>query len=109
MTENNQMQFTSERQTFLLAQAQAYGFDQIADLVLSVFTMDQLKTALEKDWYLNGSTCGKAFDIIQFDHMARLMSSDRMKNVRMVNSVASRVSLLKAVARELVRREIFAD
>lgn len=91
-----------DRQNFLLTQAENYGIEEIQELVLSVFTIEQLTVAYDKDFYLNGSTCGNAFDIVQWDHLAALMSSARMKKTRMVNSYGSRVSLLKSVARHLV-------
>lgn len=91
----------------------AYGLDGLKMLVLTAFTKEQLEVAYQKDFYLNESTCGDAFALVQWDNLATLMRGTRMDNAAkamgMNKSLSTRVCLLKHAARIIATNNEFYE
>lgn len=93
--------------------AEAYGMDGLRMLVLTGFTKEQLEAAYQKDFYLNESTCGSDFALVLWDNLAAHMRGMRMqeaaKAAGLNQSLATRVSMLKHVARTIATNNEFYD
>lgn len=84
-----------------------YGKKELQNLVLSVFTIDELKEAYKITPYFN-SDAGEKMNITTWDHLATgYVSPRRIKEhcTGITPTLAQMVSLLKTAARSLVIEE----